>query len=55
MQNGRNSGNNDICGSARYNEEELGVSTFGEQVIKEMNRVGMMVDVSSMPEEKSFL
>lgn len=46
-------GNNDICGSARYNEEGLGVSTFGEQVIKEMNRVGMMVDVSHAG-EKSF-
>ena len=47
-------GNNDICGSARYNEEGLGVSTFGEQVIKEMNRVGMMVDVSHAG-EKSLL
>lgn len=46
-------GNNDICGSARYNEEGLGVSTFGEQVIKEMNRVGMMADVSHAG-EKSF-
>lgn len=46
-------GNNDICGSARYNEEGLGVSTFGEQVIKEMNRVGMMIDVSHVG-EKSF-
>jgi len=46
-------GNNDICGSARYNEEGLGISTFGEQVIKEMNRVGMMVDISHAG-EKSF-
>ena len=46
-------GNNDICGSARYNEEGLGVSAFGELVIKEMNRVGMMVDVSHAG-EKSF-
>lgn len=46
-------GNNDICGSARFNEDGLGVSAFGEQVIKEMNRVGMMVDVSHAG-EKSF-
>ena len=27
-------GNNDICGSARDNAEGLGVSAFGEDVIK---------------------
>ena len=47
-------GNNDICGSARYNEEGLGVSAFGEQVIKEMNRVGMMVDVSHAGEQSFY-
>ena len=39
-------GNNQLCGSAKDNKEGLGVNAFGEQVIHEMNRVGMMVDIS---------
>ena len=46
-------GNNDICGSARYNDENLGVSQFGEAVIREMNRTGMMIDLSHSG-ERSF-
>jgi microsomal dipeptidase-like Zn-dependent dipeptidase len=47
-------GNNDICGSARYNDEGLGVSEFGAQVIREMNRVGMMVDISHAGEQTFY-
>ena len=48
-------GNNDICGSARPREGETleGVSTFGADVIRELNRFGIMVDLSHAS-ERSF-
>ncbi|MEN8122846.1 MAG: dipeptidase [Bacteroidota bacterium] len=49
------SSNNDICDSSTDEDgsEHDGVSPFGEQVIKEMNRLGIMVDVSHVS-DKSF-
>jgi microsomal dipeptidase-like Zn-dependent dipeptidase len=46
-------GDNDICDSARGEHTHNGISELGEKVIHEMNRLGLMVDLSHAA-EKSF-
>lgn len=47
-------GDNDICDSARGEHTHHGLSDFGRQVIREMNRYGIMVDLSHANEDSFY-
>lgn len=47
-------GDNDICDSARGSSENGGLSPFGCDVVREMNRVGMMIDLSHAAESTFY-
>lgn len=47
-------GDNDICDSARGTQTHGGISSFGRQVVKRMNDLGIMVDLSHAAESSFY-